>query len=265
LYIRAEIANLPIIIIFQEEAALIKILFITICILFTGIFLLPMEPLFAQDDVGGEIADIITVNDVKQLMADAFDNIVDYIADIEWVNGNVHYKGKISYKKANKILIEFDEPEDQVISSNGTFLYIYIPYLKVVIQQSLGEDTESTLLASTSEAGLTKLFDEYSFTFFDSPSPQPFGNIMAYHLKLDQKRPKVGFRKMDIWVSRNGFIIQSNGTSPNGLDVSLTFKNIRINTELPDYIFEFEVPADAQIIRNIIIPFSDTKQEVSSE
>jgi len=264
MYIIAEIANLPIII-YQEEAALIKILLITLCILPAGVFLIPTVTLFAQDDVRGDIIDIVTVNDVKELMAQAFDRIEDYIADIEWVNGNVHYKGKISYKKANKILIEFDEPEDQVISSNGKFLYIYIPYLKVVVQQSLGEDTESTLLASTSEAGLTKLFDEYSFTFFDSSSPQPFGNTMAYHLKLDQKRPRVGFRKMDIWVSRNGFILHSNGTSPNGLDVSLTFKNIRINTELPDYIFEFEVPADAQIIRNIIIPFSDTNQEVSSE
>ena len=244
---------------------MIKILLITLCILITGVFLLPTVPLFAQDDVSGEIVDIITVNDVKQLMADAFANVVDYIADIEWINGNVHYKGKISYKKANKILIEFVEPEDQVVSSNGTFLYIYIPYLKVVIQQSLGEDTESTLLATTSEAGLTKLFDEYDFAFYESSTPEPFGDTMAYHLRLEQKRPKVGFRQMDMWVSRNGYILQSNGKSPNGLDVSLSFTNIQINTELPDYIFEFEVPADAQIIRNIIIPFSDTHDEVGAE
>ena len=208
---------------------------------------------------------IVTVNDVKQLMSDSFENVEDYIADIEWINGNASYTGTISYKKSNKLLIEFVEPEDQVISTDGIFLYIYIPYLKVVVQQSLGEDTESTLLATTSEVGLTKLFDEYDFSFFESSSPEPFGDTMAYHLKLDQKRPKVGFRQMDMWVSQNGYILQSNGKSPNGLDVSLTFTNIIINSELPDYIFEFEVPADAQIIRNIIVPFSDTNNEVSTE
>jgi outer membrane lipoprotein-sorting protein len=49
--------------------------------------------------------------------------------------------------------------------------------------------------------------------------------------------------------------LQSNGISPNELKVSLTFSDIRLNVELPDYIFDFEVPADAQIIRNIIVPF----------
>jgi len=94
---------------------------------------------------------------------------------------------------------------------------------------------------------------------------EPFGDTMAYHLKLEQKRPKVGFRRMDMWVSRNGYILQSNGKSPNGLDVSLTFTNTVINSELPDYIFEFEVPADAQIIRNIIVPFSASNDEASTE
>jgi len=95
MYIIAEIANLPIII-YQEEAALIKILLITLCILPAGVFLIPTVTLFAQDDVRGDIIDIVTVNDVKELMAQAFDRIEDYIADIEWVNGNVHYKGKFS-------------------------------------------------------------------------------------------------------------------------------------------------------------------------
>jgi outer membrane lipoprotein-sorting protein len=219
----------------------------------------------AQEVETVDTLNIVTVNDVKQLMTDSFNSVEDYIADIEWVNGKASYIGSISYKKANKLLIEFEEPEDQIISTDGTFLYIYIPYLKVVIQQSLGEDTESTLLATTSEAGLTKLFDEYDFAFYESSTPEPFGDTMAYHLKLEQKRPKVGFRQMDMWVSRNGYILQSNGKSPNGIDVSLTFTNIQINTELPDYIFEFEVPADAQIIRNIIIPFSDSNDEVGAE
>jgi outer membrane lipoprotein-sorting protein len=235
-------------------------------LLVTGaILFLFSSSLFAQETGTGSIENIVTVNDVKAVMAEAFENIEDYVADIEWVNGAARYRGVISYKKANKILIEFEEPEGQIISSNGDYLYIYIPYLKVVVQQTLGEETQSELFTTTSQAGLTKLFNEYAFSFFDTSSLQPFGNTMAYHLKLDQKRPKVGFKKMDLWVSRNGLILQSNGTSPNGLNVSLSFSNIRVNTELPDYIFDFEVPADAQIIRNVIIPFADTAEEDSSE
>lgn len=212
-------------------------------------------PIYAQEV--NEPVNIVSINDIKSLMAEKFESIIDYTADFKWINGNVHYYGSIQYKKPDMILLNFEEPREQKIISNGKTLYIYIPYLKVVAQQSLGEDTESTILETTSEKGLAKLFEEYSFSFFDNSELQPFGSIMAYHLKLQQKKPQVGFKKMDIWVAQNGLILQSNGDSPGGVNVSLSFSNIRLNTELPDYIFDFEVPADAQIIRNLIIPFTE--------
>jgi outer membrane lipoprotein-sorting protein len=205
---------------------------------------------------------ITSVNDVKKLMEQAFESIQDYTADIVWVNGNVEYFGTISYKRENKFLIEFEEPEDQVIVSNGEYLYLYIPYLRIVVQQLLGEATESSLLAtSSSQAGLSKMFNEYAFSFADSNGLQPFGSTMAYHLKLYQKRPKVGFKSMDLWVSKQGYILQSNGVSPSGVNVNLSFSNIQVNRELPDHIFEFEVPADAQIMQNIIVPFVEVQEE----
>jgi outer membrane lipoprotein-sorting protein len=65
---------------------------------------------------------IVSVNDIKNLISESFENMEDYTANIEWINGTVYYAGQISYKKANMILIEFEEPEDQVIVSNGTYL-----------------------------------------------------------------------------------------------------------------------------------------------
>lgn len=219
------------------------------------IILLVSSALFAQDTE--EQIKIISINDIKKTMAEKFALIEDYTADFEWVNGSVNYYGRIQYKKSDKILLNFEEPEEQVIVSNGSTLYIYLPNLKIVAQQALKEGSESTILIAASESGLEKLLDEYSFSFYDTSLPQPFRNITAYHLALDQKTAKVGFKKMDIWVSDTGLILQSNGSSQSGINVSLTFLNIKLNTELPDYIFDFEVPTDAQIIRNIIIPFSD--------
>jgi outer membrane lipoprotein-sorting protein len=222
------------------------------------LFFLTFNLFFAQEsDITGDSINIVSVNDIKNRMVETFDSINDYTADFEWINGNVHYFGTIQYKKPDKILLNFEDPKDQQIVSDGNVLFIYIPYLKVVVQQSLTEKTESEILTTTTEEGLSKLFNEYSFSFFDSSTPQPFRNTLAYHLRLTQKTPKVGFKTMDIWISEDGYILQSNGKSPNGLNVSLIFSNIKLNTELPDYIFEFEVPADAQIIRNIIVPFSD--------
>jgi len=203
--------------------------------------------------------EIVSVNDIKKLMSSTYERINDYSADFKWINGESNYKGKIQYKNPDKILMDFEEPHDQKIVSNGKTLYIYIPYLKVVCQQSLSKETESSILSTSSKKGLSRLLNEYSFSFYDTSSAQQFGSTEAYHLRLIQKRPDVGFKKMDIWVSKSGLILQSNGISQNGIKVSLSFSSIKINIELPDYIFDFEVPADAQIIRNIIVPFSDKK------
>jgi outer membrane lipoprotein-sorting protein len=224
--------------------------------LYPFLLLLLAAPLVAQEEIDPDIGiNFVSINDIKTLMGEMFNSIEDYTADFNWINGDVHYLGIIKYKKPDKILLEFDEPEEQKIVSNGKVLYIYIPYLKVVAQQSLIETTESSILSTASESGLSKLFDEYSFSFYDTSSLQSFGETSGYHLKLDQKRPKVGFKQMDFWVSENGLILQSNGISANEEKVSLTFSDIQLNVELPDYIFDFEVPADAQIIRNLIVPF----------
>jgi outer membrane lipoprotein-sorting protein len=222
-----------------------------ILLLFSILQLLSL-PLFAQEGVD---IDIVSINDIKDRMSEMSTSMEDYTAQFIWVNGDVRYTGKMKYKRPDRLLLEFTEPEGQKIVANEQLLYIYIPYLKVVCQQSLGEDTESSILSTASESGLSKLFDEYSFSFYDTSALQSFGNTRAYHLKLVQKRPKVGFKQMDMWVSENGLILQSQSISPNGVTVSLTFSEIQLNVELPDYIFEFEVPADAQIIRNIIVPF----------
>ena len=221
-------------------------------------------PLSAQLDTDkkkkaqqSEGIDIISVNYIKEKMVQQFELIVDYTADFQWINGDSHSHGTIQYKKPDKILLSFEEPQDQKIVSNGNFLYIYIPYLKVVVQQLLSEDTESSILATTSEEGLMRLFEEYSFSFYDTSTLQPYKSTRAYHLRLTQTTPKVGFKRMDLWVAEDGLILQSNGYSQTGNNVSLIFSNIQRNTELPDYIFDFDVPADAQIIRNIIVPFTD--------
>ncbi len=233
-------------------------------LLYLFIFSLLTLPIYAQEEIEehprenvdiSESINIVSVTDIKNLMSERFKSINDYTADFVWINGDVHYSGEIQYKKPDKIFLNFNEPRDQKIISNGNVLYIYIPYLKVVCQQSLGEDTESPILSTTSESGLSKLFEEYSFSFYDTSTLQPFGNTKAYHLKLVQKSPKVGFKTMDFWVSENGLILQSNGISPNNVEVSLSFSNIKLNVELPDYVFDFEIPVDAQIIRNIIVPY----------
>ena len=200
--------------------------------------------------------DFITVGDIVQKVKDRFGKLESYQADFSIVSQKMGkakaQSGIIKYRSSDKLLIEFNQPYGQKIVSNGKTMWIYIPSMNVVAEQTLKSD--SGIFSSSTKSGLSGLFSKYHYRFAtkDQPESQPDGKKF-YTLHLKQRESRSGFRTLQLWISEDYFITKARGETSSGKTIEITLTNIRTNINLPKGLFRMEIPARARVIKNPMI------------
>lgn len=209
---------------------------------------------FTGDNLFGYKFEFVTVSDVVKKTRERFEEFDSYQADFKIIserNGSKNRQsGKVSYKRGDKMLVEFREPYGQKIVSDGKTMWLYIPSMNVVAEQDLKDETGS-LFSSGTSSGLTRLFSKYHYKFASKKQPEPqTDGSKAYTLFLKQRESRSGFRNLKLWVSEDYLITRISGETTSGKSVEIDFNNIRTDVELSNGLFKFDVPSRAKIIKN---------------
>ena len=189
--------------------------------------------------------------------------------------------GMLYHKRPNFLLIEFDEPEEQVIAVDGEKLIIYIPYLNVAMEQQLKPEEQQDAAVATiaTGQGLELMKSRYSIAYLDSQFPVPleqeeevFGDEleteeeveapavdleesgeMVYKLKLEWRTIDEGFRQLTLSINEESLMIRRiSGVTSGFQEVQLDFQDILVNQNLPEGKFRYESPPSANVINNFI-------------
>jgi outer membrane lipoprotein-sorting protein len=207
---------------------------------------------------GGPLAgqEIQTAQDFFDRLSQRYGQIEDYTAQITMTTEDKELRGTLYYKKPDMVRIDFSQPEDQVLVSNGGSLKVYIPDYNVVLQQSLsgGRSGQSGATLASSE-GLALLRSNYSIAYQDSPTPVPLeegSDVMVTKLQLDWRSTTEGFRKLIISVTETFLIRRIVGTTANYEEIQFDFEDIRLNQNLPEARFDYEAPASANMFPNFL-------------
>ena len=225
------------------------ILCIAVVLLFPAIII--------SDSFATKSFEFTTVSDVVSKVKERFSGFETYQADFKIVtekSGNkINKSGTIKYKSSNKMLIDFKNPFGQKIVSDGKKMWIYLPSMNVVAEQDLKSDSDSIFSSSTS-SGLKRLFSKYHYKWASKTQPekQSDGSV-RYTLLLKQRETRSGFRNIKLWINEDYLITKAFGESTTGKSVEINFKNIKTNIELPNNIFQFDIPSKARIVRNPMI------------
>lgn len=187
-----------------------------------------------------------------------YGQIRDYEADIKITQGSNVMRGVIYYKKPDLIRIDFSEPANQVIVSDGTNLTIYIPKQSAVFEQSLKQTGVSTGAAPilANQEGLQLLRENYSIAYLNNPTPVPLdkgSSEMVVKLKLEWRSSGEGFRQLELDIgATDGLIRRIIGISANYEKTQFDFTNIRTNQSLPDGRFRYQPPQTANKYPNFL-------------
>jgi outer membrane lipoprotein carrier protein len=204
-----------------------------------------------------KIFEFTTVTDVVKKVKKRFSEMESYQADFKIMSeksGNKSNRsGRINYKAANRMLIEFSNPPGQKIVSDGKSMWIYIPSMNVVAEQDLKSDSGS-IFSSATGSGLRSLFSKYHYKFASKTQPEKqTDGSLQYTLFLKQKESRSGFRTIKLWISEDFIIKKASGESSTGKIIEIQFSNMKTNVALQNGLFQFDIPSQAKIIKNPMI------------
>jgi len=209
--------------------------------------------------------ELLSAKELMEKLSERFKtSIKDYEADIKWTQANKEQKGTLFFKNPQKMRINFSDPANQVICTNGYELWVFIPFLNLTLHQVLltkqkTETEEGTLETVVNPillnpVGLDGLINGYSIEFHETKKKVPYKDgTMVYQLKLIRWRSsKSGFNVLYIMVQENGIIRRVEGITAAYRKVILEVDNVEINKGVSDLFFNYNPPSHSSTVEDFI-------------
>ena len=207
-----------------------------ILLIFVFSFFLPFASIEAQT---------LTVDEVVQQIRESREKTKDFSADllqekkISLLKEKVISKGRIRFKKPDKISIEFFHPEtSQMVYDGKTFLLYFKEEKMAERYQVQGNPVvEKYLLFSK---------DPFQEKLAQWRIVEDRETVFALEILPKVKDPL--FVKTRMWISKKDWIITGmEMVEKNGDTTTLRYSNMRVNMGLADSDFEIRLPKDVKV------------------
>lgn len=211
------------------------------------LFFLVSSPLHSQE--------ILTALEYFDTVAANYASVEDYIANVVWRDEAGTMRGILTYKRPNRIRIDFADPSGQVLVSNGETLMIYVPAFNVVLRQNLRSAADVGAGGLASSAGLSLMRRNYDIAYLEGPEPVPYeegASLFVTKLRLDRRQVSEGYRQLVLSIDEDGFIRRIEGVRVDWEEVEMEFSSIRINQRVSDQVFEEDPDPSASVYENFL-------------
>jgi outer membrane lipoprotein carrier protein len=199
-------------------------------------------------DVGAEQA---AAESLARRVQAHYDRVRDFTADFEqaYQGGVLRQRtierGRVSIKKPGRMRWEYTDPERKLFVSDGSQIYSYVPADHQVMVQALpqGDRASTPVLFLSGHGSLLRDFTVAA----PGEGTWPSGTRA---LKLAPKKPEPEYEWLVLVVDAKSLALRQLVTrDAQGGTSTFTFTNLRENVGLPDDRFAFEIPRDADVIR----------------
>jgi len=190
-----------------------------------------------------------TVDEVVKQLQERYDSTTGFRADFTQevesatLGQKVESRGKVFFKKPGRMLWEFSEPK-QTLVSDGKFFWFYQPaenqVIKTPFQQTFSSTTPASFLL-----GVGRLTQDFTIALKGETTE-------VYSLRLTPKKDPEAVGFLDFEVSTKTFdILQASVTDPLGNITRLRFSNIDRTASPEDSLFRFTTPPGVDVVEPI--------------
>ena len=202
----------------------------------------------------------LTASEIAAKFRDKYLKTQNFSADFvetTIVAGKQHTgKGRVYFQKPDLLRKENLDPANpgkllQLIVSDGNVVWSYTPLIKQVTKQKLTHDKANMELLPGFGASMENVEKNYILTLKQDEVAEKSGSHLVELVpKRAEGNPGASFDIMQVWIRDSDSLptqfLYKNKKKETVL--ILSFKNIKINQDLPKSTFKFEVPKGVQVI-----------------
>ncbi len=152
--------------------------------------------------------------------------------------------GTVLIKKPGMMRWSYTTPEEKLFVSDGTTLYSYFPLdEQVIVGRVSPEDLASTPVLFL--AGKGNLSQDFVATYDHVPTAPP----NTWIVRLTPVSNNVDYEQLTLALDRTSLsITQLVATDFQGAVSTFSFSDLKENEDLPDALFDFEIPRGTEVI-----------------
>jgi outer membrane lipoprotein-sorting protein len=223
--------------------------------LLTGIVILLLSALPTLDTVSA-----LSVEEIAASFKKKYEKTNNFSADFEqttFVAGQKRVaKGKLNFQKPNLLRQRYSNPtnpEDmvQLVVSDGKTLWSYTPLINQVTKQELAQDESSKELLPGFGQSLENVEKNYSLSLVEDKLAEKQGiHVVELVPKRNDESIDSMFDVLQLWIrDKDSIPVQfMYKDGKNQITLVLSFKNVKINENIDESTFKFEVPKGVQVI-----------------
>ncbi|MCX8028911.1 MAG: outer-membrane lipoprotein carrier protein LolA [Brevinematales bacterium] len=196
--------------------------------------------------ISGMVFSTLTSDVAIRQLRNAYNSISSFTGSITIKIGNKTFSGNIKYKLPNKLKINFFQPSQIDLISDGSSMWIFVKGNNTVIKQPLlPKKGDRVIYVSEVINPYDKYnreyiitldkYDDKSYTFDLKPKPDVFTT----------------FSSAKFTALKNGLISSINGITVTRETLSISISYSGVNVIIDDREFFFTPPADAQVLTDI--------------
>lgn len=213
---------------------------------------------------------VLQEDEVFKLYQDFFTSSETYSTEFREIAGGIFRRGKLYFRAPSDLVVIYYDRNgnfNQRISINSETMYVYLPAINIVIEQALkiGQNEDEKALTASKVHQLHRLSKSYNFSFLESREQVPVLDDeskkdfnmaasyqqYAYRMLATPREITEGLQSIELYINKEGQLIRSRSTTVEGRVLDLLFTSYEKNKLIPEKVFEFETPANAQVIEDL--------------
>lgn len=180
-----------------------------------------------------------TYKGVKSLKADFVQTVSSPVA------GELKQKGRVEVESPRKARWEVLGDQPSSFITNGERIWLYTPQMnQVMVMQDLSTTGGGNVDLLALLDDMSKLDEQFEVAMVEGGAGKK-----AYRIKLEPKAEGSQYKEVELVFSRKKFTLQEVVLkNAMGDTIRMDFSSVKLNVDIPDASFQFEIPEGVTVI-----------------